>query len=311
MVKYLIRRILVAIPTMFITISIIFFALRVLPGDPALAILGESAGEEALQNLREQLGLNVPIWQQYVVFLWDTLKGDLGVSIASGTPVMNLIFDNFWHTMVLSVVSIFIGCVIGIPSGILSALKPNSLIDNLVRVISMTWVSIPPFLLGIILIFTLSLKVDLFPSMGEGEGFWGVLSHLFLPSLTLGLILSGVLMRFSRASMLEQINQDYIRTARAKGIPKRIVIFKHAMRNSLIPVITVIGLDITALISGAVITETIFSRPGLGSLAVGAISTRDFPILQGCLILFAVLVIVVNLIVDISYSIANPKIRPN
>lgn len=146
--------------------------------------------------------------------------------------------------------------------------------------------------------------------MGSGEGFWGSLFHLILPTFTLGLILSGVMMRFARASMLEEINQDYIRTAKAKGIPNRVVVFKHALRNSLIPVITVIGIDITALISGAVITETIFSRPGLGSLAVGAILTRDFAILQGCLILFALLVIFVNLIVDVSYSFVNPKIRP-
>lgn len=311
MVNYLIRRLLVAVPTMFITLSIIFFTLRVLPGDPALAILGDNATEEAIQNLREQLGLNVPVWQQYLNFWKDILRGDFGLSIASGVPVSELIASNFGPTMLLTLTSIFIGSIIGIPSGILSALKPNSFIDSFVRIMSITWVAIPAFLLGILFILIFSVKIDLFPSMGAGEGFFGTIHHLILPSFTLGLINSAVIMRIARASMLEVINQDYIRTARAKGLPTHKVIFKHALRNSLIPVVTVIGLDSTALISGAVITETIFSRPGLGSLAVGAISTRDFPVLQGCLILFAALVIIVNLIVDITYSIVNPKIRPN
>jgi len=309
LIKYVTRRLLVAIPTIFITISIIFFSLRILPGDPALAILGENASEEALQNLREQLGLNLPVWQQYIHYIGDLLRGDLGESISSGTPVIQMIQENFGSTIILSIASIMLGCLIGIPVGILSALRPNSWIDNFVRFISMIWVSVPPFLLGILLILAFSLKLNLFPSMGAGEGIWGTIHHMILPTFTLGLILSGVMMRFARASMLEEINQDYIRTAKAKGIPINVVIFKHALRNSLIPVITVIGIDITALISGAVITETIFSRPGLGSLAVGAIMTRDFAILQGCLVLFAVLVIIVNLLVDISYSIVNPKIK--
>lgn len=310
LLKFLVRRILVAIPTVFITLTIIFFALRVLPGDPALVILGENASEAALENLRKQMGLDLPVWQQYLHYLGDIFTGNFGESIASGTPVMTLIADNFVPTIALSISSIVVGCILGIPIGILSALKPNSWIDFIMRVFSFIWLSSPPFLLGILLILAFSLKLNIFPSMGSGEGFWGSLFHLILPTFTLGLILSGVMMRFARASMLEEINQDYIRTAKAKGIPNRVVVFKHALRNSLIPVITVIGIDITALISGAVITETIFSRPGLGSLAVGAILTRDFAILQGCLILFALLVIFVNLIVDVSYSFVNPKIRP-
>lgn len=301
---------MVAIPTVFITLTIIFFALRVLPGDPAEVILGENASQEAMDHLRAQMGLDLPVWKQYLHYLGDILSGNLGDSIASGTPVVALIAENFAPTLTLSITSIILGCAIGIPVGILSALKPNSLIDSIVRIFSMIWLSSPPFLLGIILILTFSLKLNIFPSMGTGEGFGDGILHLILPTFTLGLILSGVMMRFARASMLEEINQDYIRTARAKGIPTKLVIFKHALRNSLIPVITVIGIDITALISGAVITETIFSRPGLGSLAVGAIATRDFTILQGCLILFALLVIFVNLIVDVSYSFVNPKIRP-
>lgn len=309
LIRFILRRLLIAIPTIFITFTIIFFTLRVLPGDPALVILGDNASQEALQNLREQMGLNLPVWQQYLQFLLELLQGDLGTSL-NGNSVTQILINNFGPTMILTFSSIIVGSVIGIPLGILSALRPNSWIDSLVRLMSMTWLSIPPFLLGIILMLVFALKLSLFPSIGTGQGFWNTLYHLILPTLTLGFILSGVMMRFARSSMLDEINQDYIRTARAKGIPRQKVIFKHALRNSLIPVITVIGIDITTLISGAVITETIFSRAGLGSVAVNAIVTRDFAILQGSLILFAILVVVVNLLVDISYSLVNPRIRP-
>jgi len=201
--------------------------------------------------------------------------------------------------------------MIGIPVGIFSAIKQNSAWDNVVRFVAMIGISFPPFFLAILLMIMFSLKIEWFPSMGAGEGFAQNLYHLVLPATTLGIILGAILMRFVRASMLEEVNQDYVRTARAKGVPEKLVINKHVLRNSLIPVITVIGLDITALLSGAILTETIYSRPGLGSMAVNAIIARDFPTLQGCLVLFTVLVVLVNLLVDISYSLVNPKIRPS
>lgn len=311
MTKYIIRRILIAIPTMFITLSIIFFSLRILPGDPALAILGEGASEEVLNRLREQMGLNLPVWQQYLQYFGGILQGDFGVSISTGRPVSEMIQSIFPHTMLLAIGGLLIGCLIGIPVGIFSAIKQNSAWDNVVRFVAMIGISFPPFFLAILLMIMFSLKIEWFPSMGAGEGFAQNLYHLVLPATTLGIILGAILMRFVRASMLEEVNQDYVRTARAKGVPEKLVINKHVLRNSLIPVITVIGLDITALLSGAILTETIYSRPGLGSMAVNAIIARDFPTLQGCLVLFTVLVVLVNLLVDISYSLVNPKIRPS
>ncbi|OLO37983.1 hypothetical protein BTR23_12545 [Alkalihalophilus pseudofirmus] len=310
MFKYIIRRILIAIPTIFITISMIFFGLRILPGDPAVQILGPEASEQALNALREQMGLNLPLWQQYFIFLKDTVQGDFGVSAMSGKSVTGQLLANFPNTVELAIFSVIIGCAIGIPLGILAARKQSTKIDSGIRLLSLIGISAPPFLFGIIMILIFSLRIPIFPSMGLGEGLWGRFYHLFLPSLTIGLILAAVMMRFTRASMLDEINREYIRTARAKGIPEKVVIYKHVLRNSLIPVITVIGLYITSLISGAVLIETIFSRPGLGTLAIDAISSRDFPILQGCLILFTLVVQFVNIIVDISYSFINPKIRP-
>lgn len=311
MLKYIVRRLLVALPTLFLTITLIFFGLRILPGDPATAMLGDNATEAAVEALREQMGLNEPLWKQYFAYLGSLLQGDLGYSFISNASVSSQLFSVFPDTLKLTLVGIFFGCLIGMPLGIYSALRQNSKTDGFLRFISMIGVSIPPFLLGIYMILIFSLNLNLFPSNGTGQGFIDELYHLFLPALTIGLILSATIMRYTRSSMLDEINQDYIRTARAKGIPEKIVVYKHVLRNTLIPVITIIGVQMTGLLSGAVITEAIFSRPGLGSLALGAITTRDFPVLQGALILFSVAVIVVNLIVDISYSLINPKIRAN
>lgn len=309
MLKYILRRLLVTLPTILITISIIFFGLRILPGDPAVAMLGDSATPEAIEALKEQMGLNIPLWQQYLIFIGNLFKGDLGESFISGKPVAEQLVSVFPDTLNLTLLGILFGCLIGIPLGIFSALKRGTNSDNVLRFVSIIGLSVPPFLLGIYMILAFSLKLAIFPSMGTGEGFFGQIYHLVLPALTIGLILSASVMRYTRSSMLDEINQDYIRTAWAKGIPEKLVIYKHVLKNTLIPVVTVIGLQMTGLLSGAVITESIFSRPGLGSLAIGAITTRDFPILQGCLILFAVAVMVVNLLVDISYSLINPKIR--
>lgn len=311
MFKYIVRRIFVTLPTIFLTISLIFFGLRILPGDPATVMIGDNSSPEAVEALREKMGLNEPIWIQYLDFLGSVVKADLGESFISGEPVSRQLLSVFPDTLKLTLFGIIIGCVIGIPLGIVSALKRETKLDNLLRFLSVIGLSIPPFLLGIYMIIVFSLKIPIFPSMGSGEGFIGEIYHLILPALTIGLILSASIMRYTRSSMLDEINQDYVRTAWAKGVPEKVVIFKHLLRNTLIPVVTVIGLQMTALLSGSVITESIFSRSGLGSLAISAITTRDFPVLQGCLILFAVVVMIVNLIVDISYTLINPKIRPN
>jgi ABC-type dipeptide/oligopeptide/nickel transport system permease component len=307
--KFAIRRLLVAIPVALITFTLIFFVLRVLPGDPAVAILGDNASAEALANLREKLGLNAPLWQQYMTFLVEIFRGNFGTSITTGRPVTELIISLFPYTLELAFASILLAVLIGVPIGIISALKRNTMTDGLLRIFALLGISIPAFFLGILLLLAFSLKMPVFPSIGAGKGLADNLYHLVLPAFSLALIEAGLMMRITRSTMLDQVNQDYVRTARAKGIPEGKVIYKHVLRNTLIPVVTVIGLDITSLISGAVLTETVFSRPGLGSLAVGSISTRDFPTLQACLILFTVLVLIVNLVVDISYSLINPKIR--
>ncbi|MBS4214693.1 ABC transporter permease [Neobacillus rhizophilus] len=310
MLKYSIRRILLTIPTIFITISVIFFVLRILPSDPASVILGDNATPEAIQALREKLGLNTSVWAQYLHFLQSMIQADFGNSIATGRSVSDQIISLLPYTLELTLASILIAVIIGVPIGIYSAIKRNSISDALVRLFALMGISMPAFFLGILLLLVFSLKIPIFPSMGAGENFVGNLYHLALPALSLGLIEAGIVMRITRSSMLDEVNRDYVRTAKAKGIPKKMVISKHILRNSLIPVVTVIGLNMTTLISGAVLTEAIFSRPGLGSLAVGAIETRDYPTLQACLVLFCILVIFVNLIVDLSYSILNPRIRP-
>ncbi|WP_077213178.1 ABC transporter permease [Bacillus dakarensis] len=309
MLNYTIRRILLSIPTIFITVSIIFIILRGLPGDPAQVILGETATEQSLQKLREQLGLDLPIWQQYVNYLGDLIKLDFGNSLTTNIPVTEQLLTFFPYTLELTFAAILTCSLIGIPIGIITALKRNTITDHVFRIVGLIGISMPAFFLAIIILLTFALKIPMFPSMGAGEGFVNGLYHLVLPALTLGLIESAIVMRMTRSGMLEEINNDYVRTARAKGLPRKKVVLKHIVRNSLIPVVTVIGLNITTLISGAVITESIFSRPGLGSLAIEAIITRDYPTLQGCLILFCVLVVIVNLLVDISYSYINPRIR--
>jgi ABC-type dipeptide/oligopeptide/nickel transport system permease component len=310
LLKYSLRRFLLTIPTILMTVTIIFFVLRVLPGDPAEVILGDNANAQAIEQMREKLGLNLPVHEQYLNYLGSIIQADFGNSLTTGRSVSSQILSLFPYTLELAFGSVLLATLIGVPIGIVSALKRNTITDAAIRLFALIGISIPAFFFGILLLLSFSLKIPLFPSMGAGEGFIGNLYHLALPMISLGLIEAGIIMRITRSSMLEEINKDYVRTARAKGISRNKVIFKHVLRNTLIPVVTVIGLNITTLISGAVLTETVFSRPGLGSLAIGAISTRDYPTLQACLVLFSVLVVIVNLLVDLSYSILNPKIRP-
>lgn len=309
MFQFTVRRIIFTVPTVILTVSIIFFVLRVLPGNPAVLILGDSASAEQIANLQAKLGTDLPLWQQYINYAVNIIQGDFGNSLTTGRPVTEQLLSMIPYTLELALAAVFIGALIGIPAGIVSALKRNTFIDGTFRLGALIGISMPAFFLGLLLLIAFSLKIPIFPSLGAGEGILENLHHLILPAFTLGLINAALVMRITRASMLEEVNRDYVRAARAKGLPKSKVVGKHILRNTLIPVITVIGLDITTLISGAVLTEAVFSRPGLGSLAVGAIKTRDYPTLQACLILFAVLVIFVNLLVDLSYSVINPKIR--
>lgn len=311
MVKYIIRRILWMIPTLWFIISAVFFAMHLLPGDPAIAILGEHATAESLAQLREQLGLNRPLITQYLSFLWNLVQGDLGTSLSNNKSVSFLILRMLPYSIELSLSAIFISVIIGIPIGIMSALKRNRWLDYLGRTAALLGFSTPSFYLGILLIILFSLKLDLFPMIGGGEldDFASRLYHLVLPAFSLGLVNASMVMRMTRSTLLDTMNEDFIQTARSKGLHELKVIYKHALRNALIPVIAVIGVYVGVTMGTAVLTEIVFNRPGIGKLLVGAVYNRDYPTIQGTLVVFATFIAVVNLLTDLSYGVTDPRIR--
>jgi len=299
------------IPTLWFIVSIVFFAMHLLPGDPAIAILGEHATAESLEQLREQLGLNRPLILQYVSFLGRLVQGDLGTSLTNNKPVNLLILRMLPYSVELSLSAIMISIVIGIPIGIVSALKRNKLIDYLGRTLALLGFSTPSFYLGILLLILFSLKLDLFPMIGGGKEGDVVsrLYHLVLPAFSLGLVNASMVMRMTRSALLETMGEDYIQTARSKGLKEMRVIAKHALRNALIPVIAVIGVYVGVTMGTAVLTEIVFNRPGIGKLLVGAVYDRDYPTIQGTLVVFATFIAIVNLLTDLSYGVADPRIR--
>ena len=299
------------IPTLWFIVTIVFFAMHLLPGDPAIAILGEHASAESLAKIREQLGLDQPLLVQYLSFLGKLIQGDLGTSLSNSKPVSQLILRMIPYSIELSISAIIISIVIGIPVGIVSALKRNKLIDYVGRTCALLGFSTPSFYLGILLLLLFSLKLELFPMIGGGEaGDWGSrLHHLVLPAFSLGLVNASMVMRMTRSTLLETLNEDYIQTARSKGLHEMIVVSKHALRNALIPVIAVIGVYVGVTLGTAVLTEIVFNRPGIGKLLVGAVYNRDYPTIQGTLVVFATFISIVNLITDLSYGVADPRIR--
>lgn len=311
MLKYVIRRILWMIPTLWVIITLVFFAMHLLPGDPAIAILGDYASAESLEKLRQELGLNRPLYTQYLSFLGGIVRGDLGTSLSNYKPVSWLILSVLPYSVILSISAILISIFIGIPIGILSALKRNKLIDYIGRICALLGFSTPSFYLGILLLLLFSLKLDLFPMIGGGEldDLGSTLHHLVLPAFAMGLVNASIVMRMTRSSVLDILNEDYIQTARSKGLHERKVIYKHALRNALIPVIAVIGVYVGVTLGTAVLTEIVFNRPGIGKLLVGAVYSRDYPTVQGTLVVFAAFIAFINLITDLSYGIADPRIR--
>lgn len=299
------------IPTLWFIVSIVFFAMHLLPGDPAIAILGEHATAESLEHLREQLGLNRPLILQYLSFLGRLVQGDLGTSLINNKPVNLMILRMLPYSVELSLTAIMISIVIGIPIGIVSALKRNKLIDYVGRTLALLGFSTPSFYLGILLLLLFSLKLDLFPMIGGGkEGdVISRLHHLVLPAFSLGLVNASMVMRMTRSALLETMGEDYIQTARSKGLKEIRVIAKHALRNALIPVIAVIGVYVGVTMGTAVLTEIVFNRPGIGKLLVGAVYDRDYPTIQGTLVVFATFIAIVNLLTDLSYGVADPRIR--
>ncbi|HEU5300115.1 MAG TPA: nickel ABC transporter permease [bacterium] len=305
MFRFLARRLLVALPVLLGISIAVFFMMHLVPGDPAKMMLGELAVDKsAVENLRRQLGLDDPIMVQYGRFLGGAVRGDLGWSILENQPVSRMIRQVLPSTIELTLAGLGIAILIGGILGITAAVHQNSWLDNASMVVALWGVSMPSFWMGLLLIFLFSLKLGWLPATGQG----GVL-RLIMPALTLGYVAAAVIARLVRSSMLEVLRQDYVRTARAKGLGERLVVYRHALRNALIPVVTVIGLQFGALLGGTVVIETVFSRPGIGRLAVSSILSKDFQVTQGTVLLSAVFYTLVNIVVDVSYAVLDPRIR--
>ncbi len=302
--RYALQRLMGIIPLLFVVSILVFMFIHLIPGDPARLIAGKEATLEEIAGIREQLGLDLPLWQQYVNYMKGLFQGDLGNSIRSGLPVTEIIASKIMPTFWLSIFSITWAIIIGLIIGIMSAVKRNKWPDYVGMITAISGISIPGFWLGLVLIQIFSVQLGWFPSGGIES-----LSSYVLPSLTLGAGIMSMLARFSRSSMLESMREDYIRTGRAKGLRELVVVGRHALRNSLIQVVTIAGLQFGFLLGGSVMVETVFSIPGLGRLLVESIAFRDYTVIQAELLLFATQFILINLLVDLLYGVLNPKIR--
>lgn len=306
---YIARRLVQLVPVVFGITLVLFFLLRLLPGDPATAMLGDRATDAAVMRLNQHLGLDRPIYVQYVYFLRSLLTLDLGQSIKYGVPVSSLLFGRLQVSLSVVAVTLLMCCLISIPLGILAALKKDSLIDNIVRSTFMVLMLMPSFWVGILLIIFFGVRLRLFPVSGYGTTFVEHLRHLFLPALTISLGISPILIRTLRSSILDALNADYVKTARAKGLRESTVVTTHVLRNALIPSMTLLGLSIGGLMGGTVILEKVFSLPGAGALLIDSIGARDYPVVQAATMIFATLVILVNLGTDVLYSLLDPRVR--
>lgn len=312
MTRYVMQRILGMLAVMFTVVTIVFIIVRVAPGDPAAVMLGPDATAADIAGLRARLGLDQSLPTQYVLFLGQLLRGDLGQSIFLNMPVLSALGERAEPTFFLTLFSILIASAIALPVGILSAYKRGSLFDQVATTFAMFAASIPSFWLGLILIQIFAVRYGWMPASGYGgpdASFLERLRHLVLPALALGIVSSALITRFTRASMLDVLNDDYVRTARSKGMGEWGVVMKHAFKNALIPVLTVVGLAAALLISGAVVTETVFSLPGIGNLVVSAVLRRDYPVIQGALLVIAALYVLINFLIDMLYLAIDPRVR--
>jgi peptide/nickel transport system permease protein len=310
--QYIIRRLIHSIIIVWGCATLVFFLLRAIPGDPVIQMLGPEYTPEAAAALRDKLGLDEPVAVQYVKWMSDMLRGDFGTSITGAESVRGAIASGLPKTLSIAALAFILATAIAIPAGILAALKRNSFADFVVSLIAFLGVSMPSFWFGIILIIVFAVKLGWLPSLGYAslteDGVWEWFRHLILPSLAVGAGYAAILMRFVRAGLLEAMSSDYIRTARAKGLSERHVVVWHGLRNSLIPVVTVAGIQVALLLSGAVVIETVFSIRGIGRLLVGAIFDKDYPMVQGTILVVAVIFVLANLIVDIVYTMLDPRI---
>ena len=329
---YILRRIVQTVPVLLGVATVVFLALRLIPGDPAIALAGEKASAEQVEHLREELGLNRPLPVQYVEFMTHTFTLQLGRSIRTGGSVSAELATNFAPTIELSLAALFIALLVGLPAGIIAAIRRRTVVEYATMLLSLVGISMPVFWIGLMLIYWLGARGGWFPLSGtvsntvdvptvthfytidslltgDPGAFADVLWHLVLPAITLSTITMAIVSRMARSSMLEVLSSDYLTTARAKGLRDHAVVLRHALKNALIPVVTVVGLQLGALLSGAVLTETVFGRVGVGRYVVTAITARDYPVVQGTVVIVAVFVVAINLIVDVLYAALDPRIR--
>ncbi|OGO43455.1 MAG: peptide ABC transporter permease [Chloroflexi bacterium RBG_16_57_9] len=332
MLRYIIKRFLTIIPVLIGVSMLVFGLIRLIPGDPAIVMLGERATEESIARVRTQLGLDKPIYEQYFIYMSRVVRGDLGTSVLRQEPVTQEIVRRFPATIELALGAILVALIVGIPAGLISAIRRGTWFDSASMLVALTGVSMPIFWLGLMLTLLFAVVLHWFPTGGRLDAQTGfdpitnllvldgllrgnvgvsiqAMRHLFLPAIALGTIPGAIIARMTRSAMLEVLGQDYIRTAHAKGLHERVVVTRHALRNALLPVITVIGLQVGLLLSGAILTETIFSWPGIGRWIVEAIYARDYPIVQGVTLFIATIFVVVNLTVDVLYAFVDPRIR--
>jgi ABC-type dipeptide/oligopeptide/nickel transport system permease component len=310
MIRFALRRLLLAIPSLFVMLTAIFVLVRLVPGDAASVILGDQATEASLRVLRARLGLDQPLHAQYLSFLGAVLTGNLGQSLSSGQSVVHEVLMVLPSTIELTLVSIVIGVALGLPLGIAAAVGRNSWIDYVSRLVSLMGLSFPAFVSGILMLIVFAIHLGWFPVLNSNSGDpLERLRNLALPALNLGMIMMAYVVRVTRSSMLGVLGEDYIRTARAKGVAPMRLLLRHTLRNGLIPVVTVVGLYFGTLIGNSVLTEIIFNRPGLGKLILGALNSRDYTLLEGLMIIFAICVIVVNTLTDIAYGFIDPRVK--
>lgn len=304
MKRFVLHRLLLSLVTLWGVVTFVFLLIHLVPGDPVETMLGEGARPQDVAQMRQKLGLDLPLATQYGRFVERLVHGDLGVSFRSNDPVGRLIRQAYPATIRLALAGLFVAVMIAIPLGVFAARRRGTWADAVASVISLLGVSVPHFALGPLLIVLFSIQLSWLPVSGSGT-----LAHLVLPAVTLGLALAAILMRMTRSSMLNELAQSYVTTARAKGLPERRVVYYHALRNGLIPILTILGLQFGVLLAGAIITETIFSWPGLGRLVVQGIQSRDYPLVQGCILVISMTYVMVNLLTDLVYGWVDPRIR--
>jgi ABC-type dipeptide/oligopeptide/nickel transport system permease component len=304
MIRYISLRLLFAVPALWLIVTMVFMLAHIVPGDPVQQMLGEGARAEDMQQLRHSLGLDVPVFEQYRHYLAGVVRGDLGESFRFREPVTHVVLSHYPATLELAIVALLVCLAIAIPAGLLAAERRGTSTDSAVGIFTLLGLSVPSFALGPVLILVFSVILGWLPVSGRGGPL-----HLILPAITLGAALAAILTRMVRISVIEELSSDYVRTARAKGLSPSVVLFRHAFRNALIPILTILGLQFGTLLAGTIVTETIFSWPGIGRLTVQAIGARDYPLLQGCIMLIAVSYVFVNLLTDAVYALVDPRVR--